>query len=129
MKIYVGNLSYRTTQDELRQAFGQYGEVSSVEIISDHESGRSKGFAFVEMAGNDEANAAIQALDGASLGERTLKVNEARPKEARPPRSGGGGGGGGYGGGGGGYKPRHDGGGGGGGGYDRGERRPRGDRY
>ncbi|GHT09803.1 hypothetical protein FACS1894170_01000 [Planctomycetales bacterium] len=125
MKIYVGNLSYRTTQDELRQAFGQYGNVNSVEIISDHESGRSKGFGFVEMANDSEANAAIQALDGASFGERTLKVNEAKPKESRPPRREGGGGGGGrsYGGGGGG-----GGGGGDRGGYDR-ERRPSRDRY
>ncbi|MDR3234527.1 MAG: RNA-binding protein [Planctomycetaceae bacterium] len=122
MKIYVGNLSYRTTQDELRQAFEQYGSVTSVEIISDHETGRSKGFGFVEMANNDEASAAIQALDGAAFGERSLKVNEARPKESRPPRrEGGGGGGGGYGGGGGGYKPR--------GGGDRGERHSSRERY
>lgn len=86
MKIYVGNLSYRTTEDELRQAFEAHGAVDQVDIISDRETGRSKGFGFVEMPNNAEAQAAIDALDGAELGERTLKVNEARP---RPPRTGG----------------------------------------
>ena len=100
MNIYVGNLAYRTTEDDLRQQFEQYGSVSRVDIISDRETGRSKGFGFVEMPNSDEANAAIQALDGTSVGERTLKVNEARE---RPPRGQGGGfgGGGGYSGGGG----------------------------
>ncbi len=101
MKIYVGNLAYRTTEDDLRNEFEKHGAVSSVDIITDRETGRSKGFGFVEMMNNDEANAAIAALDGASVGDRTLKVNEARPKAPRP---GGGGGGGGYGGGGG--RPR-----------------------
>jgi len=96
MNIYVGNLAYRTTEDDLRQQFGRFGEVGRVDIISDRETGRSKGFGFVEMPNNEEANAAIQALDGTNVGERTLKVNEARD---RPPR-GQGGGGGGFGGGG-----------------------------
>ncbi len=95
MKLYVGNLSYRTTEDELRQAFGQHGDVGQVDIITDRETGRSKGFAFVEMPNNDEANDAIKALNGIELGERTIAVNEARPREER----GGGGGGRKYGGG------------------------------
>ena len=89
MNIYVGNLAYRTTEDDLRQQFERFGEVSRVDIISDRETGRSKGFGFVEMPSSDEASAAIQALDGVSVGERTLKVNEARE---RPPRGQGGGG-------------------------------------
>ncbi|MDR1486183.1 MAG: RNA-binding protein [Planctomycetaceae bacterium] len=92
MKIYVGNLAYRTTDDEIRQEFEKYGAVSQVDIITDRETGRSKGFGFVEMLDNEEATAAIEALDGFNIGERTLKVNEARPKA---PRSGGFGGGGG----------------------------------
>ncbi len=86
MKIYVGNLAYRTTEEDLRAAFEVHGAVDQVDIISDRETGRSKGFGFVEMPNNSEAQAAIDALDGAELGERTLKVNEARP---RPPRTGG----------------------------------------
>lgn len=86
MKIYVGNLAYRTTEDDLRAAFEVHGTVDQVDIISDRETGRSKGFGFVEMPNNAEAQAAIDALDGKELGERTLKVNEARP---RPPRTGG----------------------------------------
>jgi len=96
MNIYVGNLAYRTNEDDLRREFERFGAVSRVDIISDRDTGRSKGFGFVEMANSEEAQAAIQALDGASIGERTLKVNEARE---RPPR-GQGGGGGGFGGGG-----------------------------
>lgn len=107
MKIYVGNLSYRTNEEELRHVFEQYGAVDQVDIITDRETGRSKGFGFVEMSNNGEAQAAIDAMDGKEISERTLKVNEARPK---PPRSGGGGGGGGGGG------RRYEGGGGGGGG-------------
>jgi len=84
MKIYVGNLSYRTTEDELRAAFAPYGEVGSVDIITDRETGRSKGFGFVEMPKNDEAQKAIDALDNKELAERTLKVNEARPRQPRP---------------------------------------------
>jgi RNA recognition motif-containing protein len=101
MKIYVGNLAYRTTEDDLRQEFEKYGDVGQVDIITDRETNRSKGFGFVEMVDNDQANAAIQALDGQNVGDRTLKVNEARPKAPRPS------GGGGYGGGGGG-RPRGD---------------------
>ena len=112
MKIYVGNLAYRTNEDDIRNAFEQFGTVDAVDIISDRETGRSKGFGFVEMKNNDEAQAAIDAMDGKELGERTLKVNEARP---RPPRNGGGPGGGG----GGGFRRRE---GGGGGGYGGGRR-------
>jgi len=92
MNIYVGNLAYRTSEDDLRQQFERFGTVGRVDIISDRETGRSKGFGFVEMPNDEEANAAIQSLDGASVGERTLKVNEARE---RPPRGQGGGFGGG----------------------------------
>ena len=88
MKLYVGNLSYRTTEDDLRREFEKHGNVSQVDIITDRESGRSKGFAFVEMPDSNEANDAIKALNGAELGDRTLAVNEARPREER----GGGGG-------------------------------------
>jgi RNA recognition motif-containing protein len=88
MNIYVGNLAYRTNEDDLRQQFEQYGTVGRVDIISDRETGRSKGFGFVEMPNSDEANAAIQALDGSSVGERTLKVNEARERAPRGQGSG-----------------------------------------
>ena len=98
MNIYVGNLSYNTTDDELRQAFGAHGEVTSVNIIKDRFSGESRGFGFVEMANNDEAQAAIAGLNGTELGGRTLNVNEARPRtEGGGGRGGdrrGGGGGG-----------------------------------
>ncbi len=99
MNIYVGNLSFQTTEENLREAFEGYGNVSSVNIITDKFSGESRGFAFVEMSNNDEGNAAIQGLNGADLGGRNIKVSEARPREER---SGGGGGGGGRSGGGGG---------------------------
>ncbi len=95
-KLYVGNLSYSVDSAELEQMFGQYGQVTSAQIISDRETGRSKGFGFVEMANDDEAESAINALNGQQHGGRALTVNEARPREDR-----GGGGGGGYGGGGG----------------------------
>jgi cold-inducible RNA-binding protein len=99
-KLYVGNLSFNTSEDDLRQAFGQHGTVNSVQIVIDRDTGQSRGFAFVEMA--DGADAAIAALNGAQLGGRSLTVNEARPKEGGGGRSGGGrSGGGGYGGGGG----------------------------
>lgn len=98
MKLYVGNLSFKTTENDLREQFEQFGTVNQVDIITDRESGRSKGFAFIEMNDRDEANAAIQEMNGATLGDRTLAVNEARPREER---SGGGGGGKRYGGGGG----------------------------
>src|SRR3954470_13156736 len=107
-KIYVGNLSYNVTSSDLEQLFGQHGQVQSAEVIQDRESGRSKGFGFVEMGSDEEATAAINALNGAEHDGRNLTVNEAKPKE---PRSGGG-----YGGGGGGRGGYGGGGGGGGGG-------------
>jgi len=90
--IYVGNLAYTTTEDELQQAFSQYGEVSSVNIIKDRETGRPRGFAFVEMPNGTEAATAIKELNLAEVGGRSITVNEARPKTDRP-RGGGGGGG------------------------------------
>ena len=108
MNIYVGNLAYRTTEDDLRQEFERFGTVGRVDIISDRETGRSKGFGFVEMPNDDEAQAAIQALDGASIGERTLKVNEARERPPRGQGGGGGGFGGGFSGGGGGGRSHRD---------------------
>ncbi len=91
-KMYVGNLSYSTNEDELRRIFEEHGTVVSAQVIMDRETGRSKGFAFVEMSSDQEAQAAISALDGKEIGGRVLKVNEARPRE---DRGGGGGGGGG----------------------------------
>ena len=111
MKIYVGNLNFQTTEDALAAEFGAHGTVEEVAIITDRDTGRPRGFAFVTMPNDSEAQAAIEALNGLELEGRTLTVNEARPK-----REGGGGGGGrGRGGGGGGGRGR--GGGGGGGGY------------
>ncbi len=92
MNIYCGNLAYSVTEDELRTAFGQFGEVSSVNVITDKFSGQSKGFGFVEMPDNSEADAAIKALNDTALGGRNMRVNQAKPREARPQRSGGGGG-------------------------------------
>ncbi|MBI5267895.1 MAG: RNA-binding protein [candidate division Zixibacteria bacterium] len=89
MNIYVGNLSYNATEDDLRNAFSAYGQVASVTIIKDKFSGESRGFAFVEMPSNDEGDAAIAGLNGADVKGRALKVNQARPKES----TGGGGGG------------------------------------
>ena len=102
-KLYVGNLSYNTTGSELEQLFSQHGTVQSAEVIADRDTGRSKGFGFVQMGSDAEAQAAIAALNGQDMDGRNLTVNEAKPREDRP-RSGGGGGGsrGGYGGGGGG---------------------------
>jgi len=108
-KLYVGNLSFGVDSSALEELFGQYGNVQSAQVISDRDTGRSKGFGFVEMSGDSEAAAAIEGLNGREHEGRALTVNEAKPREDRP-RGGGGGGGGGYGGGGG----R---GGGGGGGY------------
>ena len=130
-KIYVGNLSYNVTSSDLEQLFTAHGQVQSAEVISDRATGRSKGFGFVEMGSDEEAQAAITALNGTEHDGRNLTVNEAKPKEDRPRGGGGGGYGGGGGGGGRGY-----GGGGGGGGYggggggggrggDRGNRRDR----
>ena len=90
-KLYVGNLSYNTTSSDLEQLFGQYGTVQSAEVISDRETGRSKGFGFVQMGSDAEAQAAIAALNGQPHDGRNLTVNEAKPKENR---TGGGGGGG-----------------------------------
>ncbi|MDX2133047.1 MAG: RNA-binding protein, partial [Planctomycetota bacterium] len=116
MKIYVGNLPFQTTEDELRGLFEQHGEVSSASLVMDRETGRPRGFGFVEMQNDEQARAAMTALNGANVGGRDLVVNEARPREDRGGFGGGGGGrsrgGFGGGGGGGGY-----GGGGGGGGY------------
>ena len=115
--IYVGNLSFNAGDDDVRSAFEQYGEVTSVNIIMDRETGRSRGFAFVEMADGDSAAEAIENLNGAAISGRNVTVNEARPREKRGGGGGGGGRGGYGGGGGGGY------GGGGGGGYGGGGRR------
>ena len=117
-KLYVGNLPYSVRDSDLEQSFGQFGAVTSAKVMMERDTGRSKGFGFVEMGSDAEALAAIEGMNGAPLGGRSLVVNEARPMEPRPPRTGGGGGyggggGGGYGGGGGG---REGGGGGGGGG-------------
>jgi RNA recognition motif-containing protein len=122
-KLYVGNLSFRTTSDELKDLFSQAGEVESASVIEDRETGRSRGFGFVEMATSEGGAAAITQFNGYELGGRALTVNEARPKADRG--GGGGGGRGGYGGGGGG---RGGYGGGGGGGYGGGGGRDRGDR-
>ncbi|HEY3244601.1 MAG TPA: RNA-binding protein [Phycisphaerae bacterium] len=101
-KLYVGNLSFDMSSSELQQLFAQHGTVESAEVITDRSTGRSKGFGFVEMASDQEAQAAITALNGQQHGGRALTVNEARPKESRGG-GGGGGGGGGRGGRGGGY--------------------------
>ncbi len=102
MNIYVGNLPFETTEDNLHVTFAEYGEVTSARVITDRMTGRSRGFGFVEMANNNEAEAAIRALNGKDMGGRTLTVNEARPRENRDSRWGGGDAGGGGGGGGGG---------------------------
>ena len=117
-KLYVGNLPYTVRDGDLQQAFAAHGTVSSAKVMMERDTGRSKGFGFVEMGSDAEAQAAINGMNGQSLGGRSVVVNEARPMEARPPRSfgGGGGGGGGYGGGGGGGGRREGGGGYGGGG-------------
>ena len=114
MNIYVGNLAYNATEDELRSAFGAFGQVTSVKIVRDRETGRSRGFAFVEMEDGEGAQNAVAQMNGRDLGGRNLVVNEARPREQG---GGGGGGRGGYGGGGGGRGGYGGGGGGGRGGY------------
>lgn len=93
-KLYVGNLTYAVNDAELQQLFEQFGAVQSAQIIMDRESGRSKGFGFVEMASDEEAKAAIEALNGKDHNGRALTVNEAKPREDRGPRTGGGGRGG-----------------------------------
>ncbi len=121
-RLYVGNLSFSSTSETVREAFAQIGEVTDVHIVTDRASGQSRGFGFVTMGSPAEAQKAIEAMNGASLDGRALRVNEA---EERPQRSGGGGGGGGFGGGGGhggGDRRRGGGGGGGGGGGDRRQR-------
>src|SRR5436190_6325691 len=115
-KLYVGNLSFRTTSEDLREAFASVGTVESASVIEDRDTGRSRGFGFVEMATPEEAAAAIEQFNGKDLGGRNLTVNEAKP---RTERAGGGSGRGGYGGG------RGDYGGGGGRDRDRGDREPR----
>jgi RNA recognition motif-containing protein len=95
MKLYVGNLSYTTTQDTLYTEFGAHGQVEEVAVITDRETGRPRGFAFVTMANDEEGRAAIETLNGREVDGRTITVNEARPKTERGGRGGGGGGGGG----------------------------------
>jgi RNA recognition motif-containing protein len=116
VKIYVGNLPFGTTDNELKDLFSQFGEVESARIVTDRETGRSRGFAFVEMSARESGDQAIERLNGREVGGRSIVVNEARPREERPPRSGGFGGGGGRGGfeGGGGGRGGFGGGGGGG---------------
>ena len=122
-KLYVGNLPYTVRDGDLEQSFSEFGAVTSAKVMMERDTGRSKGFGFVEMGSDAEAQAAIEGMNGAPLGGRSLVVNEARPMEPRPPRSGGFGGGreggGGYGGGGreggGGFRSPYGGGGNGGG--------------
>jgi RNA recognition motif-containing protein len=118
MKLYVGNLAFRTTSDDLQQLFSQAGTVESASVVEDRDTGRSRGFGFVEMATKEEGEAAIQQFNGKEIDGRALTVNEARPREDRGgggSRGGGGGrGGGGFGGGGGGGRGGYGGGGGGG---------------
>ncbi|MEY4429575.1 MAG: hypothetical protein RLZZ182_2264 [Pseudomonadota bacterium] len=102
-KLYVGNLPYSMRDDDLQQHFAQFGQVNSAKVMMDRDTGRSKGFAFVEMGSRDEAQAAIRGMNGQSIDGRNLVVNEARPREERPGGFGGGGRGGFGGGGGGGY--------------------------
>ena len=126
-KLYVGNLPYQVRDSDLEQAFGQFGQVTSAKVMMERETGRSKGFGFVEMGSDAEAQAAITGMNGQSMGGRSVVVNEARPMENRPRSGGfgggGGGGGGGYGGGGGGGGRSGGGGYGGGGGGGGGDRR------
>ena len=98
MKLYVGNLPFSATEAELKETFGAFGAVDSVSLISDRETGRAKGFGFVEMGNANEAKAAIEALNGKNMGARAMVVNEARPREDRPARGGFGGDRGGFGG-------------------------------
>jgi RNA recognition motif-containing protein len=119
-KLYVGNLAYSVRDDSLQEAFAQFGSVTSAKVMMDRDTGRSKGFGFVEMGSDAEAQAAINGMNGQALEGRAIVVNEARPREDRPGGFGGGGrsgGGGGYGGGGGGYGGGGGGRSGGGGGY------------
>jgi RNA recognition motif-containing protein len=132
-KLYVGNLAFQTTSEELQQLFSQAGTVQSASVIEDRDTGRSRGFGFVEMASPEDGQNAISQFNGKEFNGRNLTVNEARPREDRGNRGGGGGGRGGYGGGGGGRGGYGGGGGrggdrgnrGGGGGYGGGNREPR----
>ncbi|MGS5085635.1 RNA recognition motif domain-containing protein [Hydrogenophaga sp. A37] len=119
-KLYVGNLPYTVRDEDLQQSFSEFGSVTSAKVMMERDTGRSKGFGFVEMGSDAEAQAAIKGMNGQSLGGRSVTVNEARPMEARPPRTGGYGGGGDRSGGGGGYGGGGDRGGYGGGGGGRG---------
>jgi len=122
--IFVGNLDFSVREEAIRSLFETYGTVERVSIMTDRETGRSRGFAFVEMTNEGEAERAISALNGTNMSGRALNVNEARPKAERGPRPGGGGGRGGFGGGG--FRDRDSGGGsGGGGGHTRQRREPR----
>ncbi|HEX8139295.1 MAG TPA: RNA-binding protein [Pyrinomonadaceae bacterium] len=98
MKLYVGNLSFQTSSEDLQQLFGQAGTVESASVVEDRETGRSRGFGFVEMSSPEEGQAAIQQFNGKEFNGRNLTVNEARPRENRSGGGGGGGGRGGYGG-------------------------------
>ena len=106
-KLYVGNLPYSATAESLREAFAASGTVDTVSLVTDRDTGQSKGFAFVEMSSDSEAQAATQAMNGKMFDGRQIKVNEAKPRENRGGPRGGGGGGGGFGGGGGGYGRRY----------------------
>lgn len=123
-KLYVGNLPYSVRDNDLEQAFSAFGSVTSAKVMMERDTGRSKGFGFVEMGSDAEAQAAINGMNGQPLGGRAIVVNEARPMEARPPRSGGFGGGGGGRTGGGGYGGGREGGYGGGGRSEGGFRSP-----
>jgi RNA recognition motif-containing protein len=132
MKLYVGNLAFQTSSEDLEQLFSQAGTVESASVVEDRETGRSRGFGFVEMASNEDGQKAIEQFNGKEVNGRNLNVNEARPREDRGGRGGGGGGRGGFGGGGrgggGGGRGGYGGGGGnrgGGGGYGGGDREPR----
>ncbi|HEX8707640.1 MAG TPA: RNA-binding protein [Pyrinomonadaceae bacterium] len=128
MKLYVGNLAFQTSSEDLQQLFAQAGTVESASVVEDRETGRSRGFGFVEMASKEEGEAAIAQFNGKEVNGRSLNVNEARPREDRGPRGGGGGGRGGFGGGGGGGRGGFGGNRGGGGGYGAGgggDRNPR----
>ena len=131
MKLYVGNLAFQTSSSDLQQLFGQAGTVESASVIEDRDTGRSRGFGFVEMSSKEEGEAAISQFNGKEFNGRNLTVNEARPREDRGNRGGGGGGRGGFGGGGGrgGNRGGYGGGGGGGrgnyGGGGGGNREPR----